>query len=135
MDQELWRRLGAVLRRRGMSYADGLEMMAKRFLNNAFDEPYIPKRKVNAPTRAELHQLLDEIIENGTRHISAIQQNLELLAFALRMVGTRSTEELRHLRKRLDNDKPPSKKAPKKKAILRKKNGATKGSDSPSKEV
>lgn len=114
VDEELWREWGAELRRKGLNYTQAIEITAREFVETALANPKKAERSGSkAPTRAELHQLLDEIIDDGTLHIAAIQQNLELLAFAVRFAAGHSVEEMRALRRKLSEEKVRKKTVPK----------------------
>jgi hypothetical protein len=95
----LWREWGAELRRKGKDYSAGVEELARKSMESVLDNPKkasISSRRILS--RAELHQLLEEIIDDGTVHIEGIQQVLELLGFACRLAGTITVEEMRALR-------------------------------------
>jgi hypothetical protein len=113
VDENLWREWGAELRRKGLNYTQAIEITARDFVEGSLTNPKADRSDSKAPTRAELHQLLDEIIDDGTLHIAAIQANLELLAFACRFAGAHSMDEIRALRKKLSEEKMRKKPVPK----------------------
>jgi hypothetical protein len=103
VDVNLWQKFGDELRRRDLDYSEAIELIAKQAVDGSFEKMLtpLPIATQTTTTREELHELLDEIIDDGSLQLHAIEQNLEWLAFVLRVAGRFSCQELRTLRKNL----------------------------------
>jgi hypothetical protein len=111
VDREQWEEFKEEAARQGSEVSEKLNELIARYLDERYTNPKPGGAKEpDDYTPEELHALLDEVLKDGTQHISAISQNLELLAFALRFIGAHSPEEIRKLRKRLSAITPKPKK-------------------------
>lgn len=55
-------------------------------------------------TNEEIHELIDLILDKGSRHAATISELLELIAFSMRVGGRYGIEDLRALRQRTRAD-------------------------------
>lgn len=108
VDPDLWAEFKVEAARQRLEPGAAIERLISQYLTKRYSDDKTSPAEATY-TAAELHALLDEVLQDGTRHMGAIVQNLELLAFALRFVGTHSTDEIRALRKRLSEETDPKK--------------------------
>ncbi len=87
IDPELWQQFGREIQRKGTSQADAIELLVKDFIENVRSQParVTKKRRASAPTRADLHEWLDVILDSGIPlAIDAIVGDLRVNAFFVR---------------------------------------------------
>lgn len=111
IEADKWQQFKIETLREGLEPSAAVERFIDQYLRSRYSSEKAPPEVPPTPyTPEELHKLLDEVLQDGTRHVGAIAANLELLAFALRFVGTHSFEDIRELRKRLSGMPPKPKK-------------------------
>ena len=99
IDEKLWHEFRAALRKRGSSYAAGIEILARQFLEVGY-LPGVPQKEDQSVriTREELHLLVDDIIDLSPPHSHAIYAMLELLREGAKHLGTNDLAQMRRLR-------------------------------------
>ena len=99
VDVQKWRDFGAELRRRGIDYSDGLEMLIDWFLEHGLspkdfgltDEGATFAKRKNV----RYHKLLEVILEsNSPGAREAIIKNLRVFAFSTTVAGPKTDEQL-----------------------------------------
>jgi hypothetical protein len=100
IDPDLWAEFKTESARRRIEPSEAVEHLIEDFLKARYSSDPGPLNTLKY-SAAELHNLLDEVLAEGTGHVGAIAANLELLAFAVRFVGSRSFDEIRALRRQL----------------------------------
>jgi hypothetical protein len=120
IDAEVWDWFIDEMHRRRVSYSSGLQKLIEEFRAKQFVQrpgPGIETAASNQAdvlrgwSRTELHDMLEEILDKGTKHVAAIVQNLELLAFSMDLVGQYTPEELREMRRARKAASKPKKKS------------------------
>lgn len=99
MDQTLWREFGAELRRRGLDYSEGVELLISWFIEHGLSLPSLgssdDKQQGYRIRNTRYHQLLEVILEGGSPSAKeAIVKNLRMMAYAAKIAGPKSDDQM-----------------------------------------